>query len=282
MRRITLLTLVGLLSLWVSACGGGQTQVQEPPVGEIEEGPTVSEDQLANGEQPVGEDGVAVQPSFADPLLPGVEDLPSGRVPPDLISSTPADQRVRTVNRNRQDPFALVPSSPVVVSFPDPEPEPPAAPQFAENGGIGTAPAGQLGVPPSLLQPGSLAPVPNLVPGASGNGNGNGNGPAVAAAPPPPPPPQPTLARGVEILGVVQVGSIAHAIVRAPNEPTSRYVRVGQRLSNGEVLVKRIDMRSEDPLVVLEQFGIEVPLAVGANAPAEGETPNLLTSLSMP
>ncbi|MBW4654997.1 MAG: hypothetical protein KME20_18430 [Kaiparowitsia implicata GSE-PSE-MK54-09C] len=280
MRRITLLTIVGLLALGVSACGGGQTQVQEPPVGDIEEGPAVSEDQLAEGEQPVGEDGVAVQPSFADPLIPGVEDLPSGRVPPDLISSTPADQRVRTVSRNRQDPFALVPGSPVVVSFPDPEPEP--APQFtngANNGGIGVAPAGQLGAPPSQLPPGSFAPVPNLVPGA----NGNGEGPAVAAAPPPPPPPpQPTLARGVEILGVVQVGSIAHAIVRAPNEPTSRYVRVGQRLSNGEVLVKRIDMRSEDPLVVLEQFGIEVPLAVGANAPAEGETPNLLTSLSMP
>ncbi len=277
MRRITLLTIVGLLALGVSACGGGQTQVQEPPVGEIEEGPAVSEDQLAEGEQPVGEDGVAVQPSFADPLIPGVEDLPSGRVPPDLISSTPADQRVRTVNRNRQDPFALVPGSPVVVSFPDPEPEP--APQFTNNGGIGAAPAGQLGAPSSQLPPGSLAPVPNLVPGASGNGEG----PAVAAAPPPPPPPpQPTLARGVEILGVVQVGSIAHAIVRAPNEPTSRYVRVGQRLSNGEVLVKRIEML-EDPRVVLEQFGIEVELLVGANAPAEGADPNMLTSLmSMP
>jgi hypothetical protein len=73
----------------------------------------------------------------------------------------------------------------------------------------------------------------------------------------------------VQVLGVVQIGNTAHAIVQAPNEPTSRYVQVGQRLSNGQVLVKRIEMSrgAEEPVVVLEQYGIEVPTAVGQGGP---------------
>ena len=83
------------------------------------------------------------------------------------------------------------------------------------------------------------------------------------------PPPQPDIARAVQVLGVVQIGNTAHAIVQAPNEPTSRYVQVGQRLSNGQVLVKRIEMNrgAEEPVVVLEQYGIEVPTAVGQGGP---------------
>jgi hypothetical protein len=80
------------------------------------------------------------------------------------------------------------------------------------------------------------------------------------------------MARAVKVMGVIQIGNTAHAIVQAPNEPTSRYVRVGQRLSNGEVLVKRIEMNrgAEEPVVVLEQFGIEVPIAVGQGGPPPG------------
>jgi hypothetical protein len=77
----------------------------------------------------------------------------------------------------------------------------------------------------------------------------------------------------VQVLGVVQIGRVPHAIVQAPNEPHSRYVRVGDRLSNGEVLVKRIDMRGSEPQVVLEQIGIEVSLSVGSGGvPAGAES----------
>jgi hypothetical protein len=75
--------------------------------------------------------------------------------------------------------------------------------------------------------------------------------------------PQPDLARNVEVSGVIQVGNLTQAIVKAPNEPGSRYVKVGQRLSNGQVLVKRIEMNDSFPVVVLEQYGIEVPIKVG-------------------
>jgi hypothetical protein len=58
---------------------------------------------------------------------------------------------------------------------------------------------------------------------------------------------------------VVQIGVVPQAIVKAPNEPTSRYVEVGQRLSNGQVLVKNIIVGpGSNPVIVLEQNGVEV------------------------
>jgi hypothetical protein len=76
------------------------------------------------------------------------------------------------------------------------------------------------------------------------------------------------LARAVEVTGVVQIGGTVYAIVNAPNEPSSRYVQVGQRLAEGQVLVRRIDAAGDQPVVVLEQFGVEVVKAIGsANSP---------------
>jgi hypothetical protein len=86
------------------------------------------------------------------------------------------------------------------------------------------------------------------------------------------------LARAVQVTGIVEVGGKVQAIVKAPNEPTSRYVQEGQYLSNGQVLVKRIEINRADPVVVFEQNGVEVPLAVGeggspANAPGTPGAP---------
>jgi hypothetical protein len=61
----------------------------------------------------------------------------------------------------------------------------------------------------------------------------------------------------------VQVGTQPQAIVKVPNEP-SRYVGVGQRLSNGQVLVKRIEVNNGgSPIVILEQYGREVARRIG-------------------
>ncbi|OBQ37938.1 MAG: hypothetical protein AN487_08840 [Anabaena sp. CRKS33] len=80
--------------------------------------------------------------------------------------------------------------------------------------------------------------------------------------------PQPEIARAVVVTGVVLIGEVPQAIIKAPNEPTSRYVQPGQRLMNG-VLVKRIEMRQgSNPTVILEQYGIEVVKQVGEK-PAE-------------
>ncbi|TAG62678.1 MAG: hypothetical protein EAZ28_02355 [Oscillatoriales cyanobacterium] len=96
----------------------------------------------------------------------------------------------------------------------------------------------------------------------------------VPAVPAPPPPPSTDLATGTEVSGVVKVGNETQVIVRVPNEPTSRYVKVGQRLSNGQVLVKRVDIKSGgDPIVILEENGVEVAKSVGEKAPSGDRKP---------
>jgi Tfp pilus assembly protein PilP len=75
---------------------------------------------------------------------------------------------------------------------------------------------------------------------------------------------EPTLANSVAVTGVMDIGGILKAIVQAPEEEASRYVEVGQYLSNGQILVKNID--TSDPLnpsVVLEQAGVQVSKKVG-------------------
>ena len=72
------------------------------------------------------------------------------------------------------------------------------------------------------------------------------------------------LAQKVVITGVYEANGRTKLIVQAPEENTSRYVEVGQYLSNGQILVKSIDMSHfPTPLVILEQSGIEVVKAVG-------------------
>ncbi len=78
----------------------------------------------------------------------------------------------------------------------------------------------------------------------------------------------------VQVTGVAKVNGDNYAIVRAPGDPTSRYVKVGDRVANGAVLVKRIDTTpGKDPVVVLEERGVEVTLPVGSNVgPSEADT----------
>ncbi len=91
--------------------------------------------------------------------------------------------------------------------------------------------------------------------------------------------PQPKIAREVVVTGIVSIGEVPQAIIKAPNEPTSRYVQPGQRLMNG-VLVKRIEMRQgSNPTVILEEYGIEVVKQVGEK-PAEESKPVTKASVS--
>jgi hypothetical protein len=96
----------------------------------------------------------------------------------------------------------------------------------------------------------------------------------VPGVPAPPPPPSTDLATGTEVSGVVKVGNETQVIVKVPNEPTSRYVKVGQRLSNGQVLVKRVDIKpGSDPVVILEENGVEVAKAVGEKPASREQKP---------
>ncbi|WP_246275573.1 hypothetical protein [Brasilonema bromeliae] len=76
-------------------------------------------------------------------------------------------------------------------------------------------------------------------------------------------PPQPELAKAVFVSGVILIGKKSQAIIKVPNEPTSQYVHAGQQLANG-VLIKRIEINEgSEPVVILEQYGIEVAKMVG-------------------
>lgn len=80
-------------------------------------------------------------------------------------------------------------------------------------------------------------------------------------------PPSTDLAKAVEVTGVVQTGQTLVAIVHDPQEPTSRNVQAGERLSNGQVLVKRISVGiAGSPVIVLEQNGVEVIKTLGSSS----------------
>lgn len=230
MRILSSLALVGLISLGLVGCGAnGGTDTAETPPAEV---PTATIAPVSPAPSP---DAAAGLP----PTPPAIATLPS-----ELINSTDPDQRIREIQRNRPDPFALIPTTPQVQIEEDQVTPPATSPSSTASAqSPRSSPSSQR------LNPGQLAPVPNLVPSAS---------------PAPPPPPPTDLARAVEVSGVIQIGSTPYAIVNAPNEPSSRYVRVGQLLSNGQVLVKRIDMyQGGEPVVILEQSGVEVTRAVG-------------------
>ncbi|MHC5612910.1 MAG: hypothetical protein ACYTXA_18360 [Nostoc sp.] len=103
-------------------------------------------------------------------------------------------------------------------------------------------------------------------------------------------PAQPELARAVLVTGVVLISQEPQAIIKVPDEPTSRYVQAGQRLADG-VLIKRIEMnQGYNPIVILEQYGIEVAKMVGEGAvkstpsaaPASGNPVSVTTPSSNP
>jgi hypothetical protein len=62
---------------------------------------------------------------------------------------------------------------------------------------------------------------------------------------------------------VITVGSTPQAIVVSPGG-TTQHVGVGQRISNGRVLVKRIENNyGTEPIVILEENGVEVAKGIG-------------------
>jgi len=86
-------------------------------------------------------------------------------------------------------------------------------------------------------------------------------------------PPDTKLAEGAKVTGTVELSGTVYAIISAADEPSARYVKAGQLISNGKVLVKRIDTNAEPPIVVLQQNGVEVLRPVGASVVAETNNP---------
>lgn len=184
---------------------------------------------------------VVTPPDFTNPLVEESRPAAIGS----LKKATDPAARLKQVQAGRPDPFAPNPVS-VTVSLPKVI----SSSQLSSPTILPVLP-----VLPSLPPGNLITPDPDLV-----------LVPTVIL-------PNPALAKAVVVTGVVQVGSSPQAIVKAPLEPSSRYVSPGQRISNGQVLVKRIEVRGSEPVVILEELGIEVVKFIGSPAENLPEEP---------
>ncbi|MEG4406598.1 hypothetical protein [Microcoleus sp. MON2_D5] len=192
-----------------------------------------------------------LEPIAARPIgVPDLPELPVDKRPPQWRDPNARARRVTGTRPPATGPIAVRPQG-----APNPQPRqprragPPRPPQPIAARPIGVPDLPELPVdkrPPQWVDPNPPPP------------------PVIPVVPPPPPPPSTDIATGTEVSGVVKVGNETQVIVKVPNEPTSRYVKVGQRLSNGQVLVKRVDLKQgADPIVILEENGVEVAKGVG-------------------
>ena len=253
MKSFQTAALIGVALLLVSCdslpflSGGEEPPPEEapaaaPPAGEAPAAEAPPEE--ASAEVP--------PPEFSTPLVEEQGAAPLGGL---RKSTDPAERlKVAQSRLGRPDPFA---GNPITVQVQLPSPKPVS------------------GSSTSTTLP-SLPGLPTVtVPGTPGDPSGSsGTLPPDQVLVPTVVLPNPTLAKAITVTGIVQIGSSRQAIVRSPLEPSSRYVSPGQRIANGQVLVKRIEVRGSEPVVVLEESGIEVVKFIGQPAELAPTTPN--------
>ncbi|MDX2243361.1 MAG: hypothetical protein NW224_21990 [Leptolyngbyaceae cyanobacterium bins.302] len=273
MQQNRLVTLVGILMLAIAGCASEET----PPVATS---PSPAPSPVTASPAPAASPTLG-QPANQSPL---VAQRPAPAVP-GLIPSTNAQERekqVRTeINSNRGgDPFAALPPDlpkptetkpvPNVAQLPNNRPSgnnnsPQRSPNAGNRGNTGARNGNQGGVTVAGIPPQRAIGDSPTIPQPQDAEEG-----AIGTYIPPVLPARPTAdaAQAIEVTGVVQVGGTTQAIVQSPDEPSSRYVSVGQRISNGRVLVKRIEMNpGGEPTVFFEQNGVEIAKSVGEKAP---------------
>ncbi|MEH2319681.1 hypothetical protein [Nostoc sp.] len=276
------ITIAAILTLAIAGCASEDTQQAINPA-------------------PIPKIAAKLPPSaqsFKNPVIP---DKQVSQVTPasvNLIQSTNATERIPLVvlSKNRSDPFAqlfgqIVPGMlqtsgkpvPVVPKLPTaslpvrklPTRSIALNPKNPKKNNISSVPK------PKKVNPILTSVLPKVLPQVVSN-------PTLVSVLPLPA--QPDLARAVLVTGVVLISKEPQAIIKVPDEPTSRYVQAGQRLADG-VLIKRIEMnQGYNPIVILEQYGIEVAKMVGEGAvnstpsaaPASGNPVSVTTPPSNP
>lgn len=299
MRQVSLIALFSVFTLLLGSCqiGNGDEDVA---VNSVEPSPTAS--QTPTEAAPTA---TSTAP-FNDPVTPERPENPVAV--PDLLQTMSSDIVAQQAQKDsgRSDPFAAVPVKPVVTI-------PPEAARGSRNNAQPVAVLPQRARPQQLTKPqqnqssaGAGSNTTSSANRSSSNNQASGNKkgsastpssstskkkdgadtPSSASTPTPedkiavapfspdlPTLPEPDQAKAVEVTGVIQVNGVTNAIVKVPNEP-ARYVKPGQRLSNGQVLVKRIEMSGGPvPIVILEQYGVEIARRVGdkpIGVPGEG------------
>ncbi|MBD2342987.1 hypothetical protein [Anabaena subtropica] len=258
MGRKSKILIAAIVSVAIAGCATEDTQQAENP-------------NPASTAAPVAKAPVKAE-SFNNPVVSPDVSVKVASTTPNLIQLTNGTERVNIVSKGRIDPFAQIIGQPIAEmsantparTVPSLPPLPPGTrPQTVnpKNNAISTTNK-TTPVAKSPSSPRLMPVLPKVLPQVVPN-------PTLVSVLPPPA--QPDLARAVMVTGVVIVGKEPQAIIKIPDEIASRYVQAGQRLANG-LLVKRIEMNAgSNPIVILEQYGIEVARMVG-EAPI-GATP---------
>ena len=261
MQRLLLVLLITTGAISLSGCGF----FNRDNVDEIVEDVTIenpSPEQTApSAETPNGDLPNLPEGETSTTVAEGLQNSPTV-IARDLIQSTDPNERAIGVERTRSDPFSgltipLVPPQPIEV---------PGTTTVNNGGNTGQGTAGSAAAQGNNTPSGTQER-----PGLVGPQELESSRPEIAELPEIP---QPTNARAIRVSGVIQIGGEPYAIVKAPDE-VERYVRTGDRIAGGSVIVKRIDTRSTEPRVILVENGIEVESLVTATdvAPVEEEAP---------
>ena len=231
MNKTLLLLLTGTLAVSVEGCSYISEFVEKRK--EIENPPTISTTVQAEAS---GKNTKSPKPENKPVDSQETEGVKRTQDVAALIPSTNPDIRIRSSVRGRQDPFAVVSVKPTIEIKEDSK----TANNNRNNNrsrSRSNAPNPRVRRPEEITSTPTLETVENL--------------------------PNANLAENVLITGLVELGDRIQIILQAPEEASSRYVEVGQYISNGRVLVKRIESNFSTPVVVLEQAGIEVAKVVG-------------------
>ncbi|MHC0063947.1 hypothetical protein ACWATR_13750 [Nostoc sp. UIC 10890] len=253
MGRTSKITIAAILTLAIAGCASEDTQQAVNPV---------PIPKIATKSPPAAQ-------SFKNPVIPAKQVSQVNPASANLIQSTNATQRARelVVSKDRSDPFTQLFGQTVPGMLQTSRRPLPVLPKLPTASlAVRKLPARSIALNPKKNNVSSVAKkvnptltsvLPKVLPQVVPN-------PTLASVLPPPA--QPELARAVVVTGVVLISKEPQAIIKVPDEPTSRYVQAGQRLANG-VLIKRIEMnQGYNPIVILEQFGIEVAKMVGEGA----------------
>ncbi|MEA5506786.1 hypothetical protein VB735_27540 [Halotia wernerae UHCC 0503] len=277
MGRKSKIAFATILSLAIAGCTSEDTQQATNPT------PLATPAVKA---PPVAQSLVAKAPSktqsFNNPLIVAKEAPTNASGTSNLIQLTNATERVTVISKGRTDPFAQIAGMPISEMSTNTAVarKVPVLPPLPNTSNRGVVIAGRklptrsavlsqttvAKTPKPKLKPALAQILPKVLPQVVPN-------PTLVSVLPPPA--QPELARAVMVSGVVLIGREPQAIIKVPNEQTSRYVQAGQRLANG-LLIKRIEMNEgSNPIVILEQYGIEVARMVGETP--TGSTPSATT-----
>ncbi|PSO80008.1 MAG: hypothetical protein BRC44_07180 [Cyanobacteria bacterium QS_4_48_99] len=252
MQKISLMPFLGAIALLMGSCSLLPFNDAEETQGTSEQTPTDSKasPSASKKSQPPSEQPSAQQKPQPPQKVAG---LKKSANPDEILQDL--EDRGDLSTQEQEDPFSLFsvpPKSKKLAPPPPPSPEPSQKKPTPS--------------PPPSPEPSQKKPASSESPKRSDEGGLPGGDYGPKLTPEPPDPFEPELAKAVEVTGVVEVADVAYAIVKPPNEESSRYVQVGLYLSEQrQVLFKRIERNQDAALtVVLEQEGMEVSKQVGS------------------